>query len=912
MYHGPGALDLSYELVIDAHVHGHSQVMKRQLVVIVLTACSHPSASPALVASTDGGVDFAVVPVGHDASVTVDLTNSGAAPTEPIGFAIAAVAMFPPRLSSCWGRTCVCRRPGRRRRSAPRRCSLRRRMPSAQPPALLLLRRIASEVGPPTVNSRAVAPGTPSMPHEVDSWINDGGFASPMTSRRSSTTSRASQQNMRSDVHFRQPERRTHAYAESHSVLDGDGLSRFTAIPTPPTATHGPHDDAQAHDWSARTQTSDMRVRDCTRSGTSTYRFGCRSFASASSSKIENRNQLGVVGPVPKKLHPIVFAMCSVLLGLVVVGCGSGAPQNNPDALATTDTPPDATNPVGADGECRDGWCWVYPLQGNRLDVMWTFSPTDIWLAGYKGTFLHFDGTAWKGRYLAGFVGNVTSLYGGAPNDLWASGDKLLHWDGTAWTIVDGLVPADVDLRGGPANTVFAFGDAGDMYRYDGTAWTEFPSPGGNWHTADMKTIDANTYAISTTGGLAQWTGTDWGIIDAGMFTNFDDVVLVDGAHFVAVKNASQDVWRWNGTSWSTLTPPIVAGRHWDDVEASSFNDIWVFGGTLDTTSQAYAHWDGSTWIEGTLADYPGNEHLYLDPSNTMWLVSEAEVRKWNGATFVTVLAPADLTDVFGFADNDIWVTTRDCSARHWNGTSWTEIATPYSTAQGCTAIGLWGTSSNDLWMGVTPMNIVDAENPMVVLHWNGTAWSTTTVTTLPSWVTFEAIWGSSSADIYAGWNQGVFHYDGTSWTPIGALTSDNAGDVIFGFGPADVYIGNASSLRHWDGTTWTSKTAPAGASVALPIAPTDMWIGSSHYDGTFFEVIADMSADGRAIGGANDVWIQQDGIVGWQDAMQVHYAGGWGGTTTSTPAFFPHGRSWQSPSGKTYVIGNGGLLVHD
>jgi hypothetical protein len=106
---------------------------------------------------------------------------------------------------------------------------------------------------------------------------------------------------------------------------------------------------------------------------------------------------------------------------------------------------------------------------------------------------IHWDGVEWTivptpqpGGPSADELHAIDAI---APDDVWAVGEYrddnfvphplTMHWDGASWTVVPNDCGAFVGLRGISVispDLLWAVGDA-TTCRYDGTTWTEVPSP---------------------------------------------------------------------------------------------------------------------------------------------------------------------------------------------------------------------------------------------------------------------------------------------------------------------------------------------------------------------------------------------------------------------------------------------------
>ncbi len=112
--------------------------------------------------------------------------------------------------------------------------------------------------------------------------------------------------------------------------------------------------------------------------------------------------------------------------------------------------------------------------------------------------------------------------------------------------------------------------------------------------------------------------------------------------------------------------------------------------------------------------------------------------------------------------------------------------------------LGLWGTSSTDVWaVGWTG----------TIIHWDGSMWSIVQSSTPQA---LESIWGSADNDVWAvGWTGAIVHWDGIEWSPVDSHTEMSLRGV-WGSAANDVWavgwtINTGGIILHWDGTDWKS-----------------------------------------------------------------------------------------------------------
>jgi hypothetical protein len=102
--------------------------------------------------------------------------------------------------------------------------------------------------------------------------------------------------------------------------------------------------------------------------------------------------------------------------------------------------------------------------------------------------------------------------------------------------------------------------------------------------------------------------------------------------------------------------------------------------------------------------------------------------------------------------------------------------------------LAVWAFSPTDVW----------AAGERILLHWDGTAWSTSDAG--GRWLT--SLWGTSSGELWAA-GEGIVRWDGHGWTSVlddGALYRG-----VWGLAGDDVFaISDVASVAHWDGQGWS------------------------------------------------------------------------------------------------------------
>jgi len=168
---------------------------------------------------------------------------------------------------------------------------------------------------------------------------------------------------------------------------------------------------------------------------------------------------------------------------------------------------------------------------------------------------------------------------------------------------------------------------------------------------------------------------------------------------------------------------------------------------TMDTTSHNF------TWETFTFGGVNGSSILRdvaIINENDIWAVGEIHTAE---------------TDKFD--SNGIWV--QPYNAVHWNGQKW-ELKRIMWDNSVSRLTCVFAFASDDIWFGITNL-----------IHWNGQDFVKNWNPILDNFTdkTVNAIWGTSSSDLYIVGNEGkIAHYNGSSWEKIESGTETQIRDI--------------------------------------------------------------------------------------------------------------------------------------
>jgi hypothetical protein len=303
---------------------------------------------------------------------------------------------------------------------------------------------------------------------------------------------------------------------------------------------------------------------------------------------------------------------------------------------------------------------------------------------------------------------------------------------------------------------------------------------------------------------------------------------------------------------------PVDAGQNIFGAAAIAANDIWGVGSNafIDPTTGAIdvqplaEPFNGKSWSVGSTPPVPSGA---VNPPNARFF------------------------GVAGASSNDVWAVGMrarpdnpdfgETLIEHWNGSSWSVVASPTATVAGTNLREVSAVSANDVWAVGGPLN-----GAALVEHWDGTSWS---VVSSPAFagVGLVAVSADASNDVWpvsaASMGSGapisgppVPQFNGTSWS-LATIPSARNVNAVTAHSPTNVWTVGAipsTSVKHkgtpqvedWAGTSWSIVTSPVvsggGLTGVAAISANDIWavgtIGftirtlTEHWDGTSWSVI--------------------------------------------------------------------------
>ncbi len=171
---------------------------------------------------------------------------------------------------------------------------------------------------------------------------------------------------------------------------------------------------------------------------------------------------------------------------------------------------------VGASGTIMQytngNWRVVASARKPLLGVAMV-SASDVWVVGYAGELLHYDGQQWANASspTSASLRGVAML---AANNGWAVGfgGTILHYDGSQWSRVASPTTSDLQSLAMPSTDEgWAVGANGTILHYHAGAWSLFSDPLNNTLTSVSMLSPNEGWAVGNRGTILHYRDGAWG-----------------------------------------------------------------------------------------------------------------------------------------------------------------------------------------------------------------------------------------------------------------------------------------------------------------------------------------------------------------------------------------------------------------
>lgn len=459
----------------------------------------------------------------------------------------------------------------------------------------------------------------------------------------------------------------------------------------------------------------------------------------------------------------------------------------------------------------------------NFVAASWAISATDLLVAAFP-TFSRYDGSTW--RTVPGVAFGVEAMWGSSATLVFGVGERIMRFDGTAWTEM--TKPSSNRLRavwGSSATSVYAVGQGGTILRFNGTSWASMPSPTTTNLVGVSGAGDTLVFAVGVDGSMLRYNGTLWSVFMAPSANRFFSSISMLSAT-LGYATSSEGVHRWNGTAW-TLDASYPGTGIPFAVHATSPSHVIV------SSDFGILHrFDGAAWsilrrrTAARLTSLAG-------VGTTTFAFGDGTAVRVDEATTSTLYARPALNSVWAFdANHAVAVGDDGAVMRYRNGTWSSETVGSFASL-----VDVWAAGTNAVFaVGMDP----DTNQPVAFRH-DGTAWSALPP---PNGTFPTSVWGTSPTNIYvAGSNQNLLRFNGSSWSTVATLGPLGAG-AIWGTGTADLLlVGSSGYAARFDGLSSITPISTGSTRALISVwgsSPTNYFVGTNgqeffRFNGTTF-----------------------------------------------------------------------------
>jgi hypothetical protein len=281
----------------------------------------------------------------------------------------------------------------------------------------------------------------------------------------------------------------------------------------------------------------------------------------------------------------------------------------------------------------------------------------------------------------------------------------------------------------------------------------------------------------------------------------------------------------WNGSSWTTVSSPVLQTPGLLFGVAGFHGGIWAVGtsgqsgGGQHRTHLILRVTGGTVRTVPTPGPQPGAiVGVTATSARNAWSVGYvlrggSLILRWDGTAWKRSLIPSGLrrgriNAVTATSATNAWVVHtrngKDSQIWHWNGRSWSHVATPAIAGQTYLLHAVTATSTRNAWaVGETELN-----GDTVILHWNGARWRRTRSPNLPA-PDGDFLGSVSASSANDAWAVGsttkgnilAEHWDGTSWRVVRVGCGSFAGVSMLPSGRG--WAVGAPQINRWNGTAW-------------------------------------------------------------------------------------------------------------
>ncbi|HUZ56487.1 MAG TPA: hypothetical protein VMU94_28680 [Streptosporangiaceae bacterium] len=214
--------------------------------------------------------------------------------------------------------------------------------------------------------------------------------------------------------------------------------------------------------------------------------------------------------------------------------------------------------------------------------------------------------------------------------------------------------------------------------------------------------------------------------VPGSSFPEFTAVTATSGSSawaFAAVGSKAPVAYQLSGSSWKSHSFPAKAGDSVQAAASSSASNVWAF-----TFTGQVLRFNGSSWAAVKKFSKVINSGVVVS-STDVWVFGSPGPGTWhyNGHSWTHSTSGSGLNGGSALSASSIWAYG-GTSVAHWNGSTWTKTSVasllPKNTQLSHSFVGgIYAASASNVY-AIGSGGRQDEGGPLVLLHYNGHAWS--------------------------------------------------------------------------------------------------------------------------------------------------------------------------------------------
>ena len=399
-------------------------------------------------------------------------------------------------------------------------------------------------------------------------------------------------------------------------------------------------------------------------------------------------------------------------------------------------------------------------------------------------------------------------------------------------------------ISGVTDSNVVAVGEAGNIYRFDGTNWIQEAS-GTNKDLEDVFVLSSSSaYAVGKDGEILIYNSGVWSQSNSGTNEDLKGVwAYASNDVFAVGKNGI--ILHYNGTAWQNFSAAANTGSR--DLEDAWGNSTYFYALAKDGTLFQYNR-NTTTWTTITTCATAANDDvkdLWGDSSGNIYIAGKGgAVYKYDGSSCILVASPSeDVEGIFGsdvtgeiyaVGDNgvvmyysggnwiastqgnedlkDVWVSPSGnafyASKKGYTSTCSLSV-TPATPA--CTTTTIPSTVDLEGISGNSTSHVIAVGDNGEVYLFNGSTWSAVTVTSNPNEDLRDVYIIDATTAVAVGKNGTVLLQIAGTWSNLATPFNEDLKGV-WAYSSSDIYVvGKKGLVYHYNGAAWTDLSSAAG-----------------------------------------------------------------------------------------------------